>query len=450
MNAECTGPAPRHYSVGMPDDCSRPLDFETRQIHAGAVVDAETRARVTPIYQTAGYVFDDFDDGEERFAGRSRYRAYSRNDNPTNAVAGRRIADLEGGVDGIVVSSGQAAIAAALNALAEAGDHILATRSLYEGTREMFRGILKRQGIAFEYVADDASDAEWAARFRPNTKAVYTETLPNPLNQVVDIERLGGIAHAAGVPLVVDNTVPTPYLWRPIEDGADVVVHSTSKWLSGHGSVIGGAVVDGGRFDWAAHADRFPQLTAPPRPGVPSFVERFGDGAYLAYLRAVIVLEYGPTVPPMSTFLLLHGIETLSVRMDRHVANAQEVAEFLAGRPEVARVFYPGLAGDPFHDLAARYMPHGAGSIVSIDLAGGREAAQRFLDALRLVSPMTHIGDVRTLAIHLGSTIHAKLTEEERLEAGITPGLVRLSIGIESPRDIIADLDRALHAAARA
>ncbi|MBN9629910.1 MAG: O-acetylhomoserine aminocarboxypropyltransferase/cysteine synthase [Actinobacteria bacterium] len=432
----------------MADDCSRPLDFETRQIHAGSVVDAETRARVTPIYQTAGYVFDDFDDGEERFAGRSRYRAYSRNDNPTNAVAGRRIADLEGGVDGIVVSSGQAAIAAAINALAESGDHILATRSLYEGTREMFRGILKRQGIAFEYVDDDATEDDWARRIRPNTKAVYTETLPNPLNQVVDIARLAGIAHAAGVPLVVDNTVPTPYLWRPIEDGADIVVHSTSKWLSGHGSVIGGAVVDAGRFDWAAHADRFPQLTESPRPGAPSFVERFGAGALLAYLRAVIVLEYGPTVPPLSTFLLLHGIETLSVRMDRHVQNAQAVAEWLDGRAEVARVHYAGLEGDPYHGLASRYLPRGAGSIVSIDLAGGREAARRFLDALELISPMTHIGDVRTLAIHLGSTIHAKLTEAERLEAGITPGLIRLSIGLESPRDLVADLERGLSAAA--
>lgn len=432
----------------MADDCSRPLDFETRQIHAGSVVDTETRARVTPIYQTAGYVFDDFDDGEERFAGRSRYRAYSRNDNPTNAVAGRRIADLEGGVDGIVVSSGQAAIAAAINALAESGDHILATRSLYEGTREMFRGILKRQGIAFEYVDDDATEDDWARRIRPNTKAVYTETLPNPLNQVVDTARLAGIAHAAGVPLVVDNTVPTPYLWRPIEDGADIVVHSTSKWLSGHGSVIGGAVVDAGRFDWAAHADRFPQLTESPRPGVPSFVERFGAGALLAYLRAVIVLEYGPTVPPLSTFLLLHGIETLSVRMDRHVQNAQAVAEWLDGRAEVARVHYAGLEGDPYHGLASRYLPRGAGSIVSIDLVGGREAARRFLDALELISPMTHIGDVRTLAIHLGSTIHAKLTEAERLEAGITPGLIRLSIGLESPRDLVADLERGLSAAA--
>jgi O-acetylhomoserine (thiol)-lyase len=427
----------------MPDE-DRPLDFETRQIHAGAVVDAQTKARVTPIYQTAAYVFDSFDDGEERFAGRSAYRAYSRNENPTNAVAGRRIADLEGGVDGIVVASGQAAIATAITALAGAGDHILATRSLYEGTREMFSGVLKRQGIDFEYVPDDASDEEWAARFRPQTKAVYTETLPNPLGQVVDIARIAGLAHAAGVPLVVDNTVPTPYLWRPIEDGADIVIHSTSKWLSGHASVIGGAIVDAGRFDWAAQAERFPQLARQPRPGVPSFVLRFGSGAYLAYVRAVIVLEYGPTIPPTSTFLLLHGIETLSVRMDRHIANAQAIAEWLEGRPEVAQVFYPGLPSNPYYERAQRYLPAGAGSIVSIDLAGGRDAARRFIDSLRLISPMTHIGDVRTLAIHLGSTIHAKLSPEEQAEAGITPGLIRLSIGIESARDIIADLERGL------
>jgi O-acetylhomoserine (thiol)-lyase len=423
------------------------LDFETRQIHAGAVIDSQTHARVTPIYQTAGYVFTDFEDGEDRFAGRSALRAYSRNENPTNAVAGRRLADLEGGVDGIVVASGQAAIAVALSALAQAGDHVLATSSLYEGTREMFRGSLKRQGLVVQYVADDASDAEWASHITERTRAIYTETIPNPLNQVIDIERLSRVAHAHGLPLVVDNTVATPYLWRPIESGADIVIHSTSKWLAGHGSVIGGAVVDGGRFDWAAHADRFPQLTESPRPGVSSFVERFGAGAYLAYLRSVIVLEYGPTVPPTSTFLLLHGIETLSLRMDRHVANATQVAEWLDGRPEVAEVFYPGLPSSPYFELAQRYLPLGAGSIVTINLSGGRPAARRFIDALRLVSPMTHIGDVRSLAIHLGSTIHAKLTEAERLEAGITPGLVRLSIGLESVRDIIEDLARGLTAA---
>ncbi|GAB3799307.1 bifunctional o-acetylhomoserine/o-acetylserine sulfhydrylase [Humibacter antri] len=431
----------------MPDDERRP-DFETRQIHAGALIDAEAHARVTPIYQTAGYLFESFDDGEDLFAGRSTRRAYSRNDNPTNAVAGRRIADLEGGVDGILVASGQAAIAAALFALAAAGDHILVTQSLYEGTREMFRGTLKRQGLDVEYVPDAAGDDEWASRFRPTTKAIYTETLPNPLNQVTDIERLARIAHAGGVPLVVDNTVPTPYLQRPIEHGADVVIHSTSKWLSGHGSVIGGAVVDGGRFDWAANAERFPQLTQAPRDGVPAFVDRFGASAFGAYLRGVIVLEYGPTVPPTSAFLLLAGIETLSLRMERHVANAQHVAEWLAGRPEVAAVHYPGLASSPYHELAQHYLPLGPGSIVSIDLAGGKDAARRFIDALQLVSPMTHIGDVRTLALHLASTIHGKLTEQERLDAGITPGLIRLSIGLESARDIIDDLERALAAAA--
>lgn len=425
----------------MPD----PLDFETRQIHAGAIVDAQTQARVTPIYQTAGYVFDDFDDGETRFAGRGG-RAYSRNENPTNFVAGQRLADLEGGVDGIVVASGQAAIAVALAALAGVGDHLLVTGALYEGTNEMFRGILKRQGIEAEYVPDEASDEEWAARIRPNTKALYTESLPNPIGQVTDLERLARIAHAHGVPFVVDNTVPTPYLERPIEFGADLVIHSTSKWLSGHGSVIGGAVVDAGRFDWAA-SGRFPQLTESPRPGVDSFVERFGAAALGAYLRTVIVLEYGPTVPPTSTFLLLHGIETLSLRMERHVANAQAVAEFLEGRPEVAVVHYPGLASSPYHALADRYLPKGAGSIVSLELAGGREAAKRFIDALELITPMTHIGDVRSLAIHLGSTIHLKLSEEERLAAGITPGFIRLSVGIESARDILADLTRALDAA---
>ncbi|HWD62731.1 MAG TPA: PLP-dependent transferase, partial [Humibacter sp.] len=300
-------------------------DFETRQIHAGSIVDSDVHARITPIYQTAGYLFESFDDGEDLFAGRGTRRAYSRNDNPTNAIAAKRLADLEGGVDGVVVASGQAAIAAALFGLAQAGDHILVTQSLYEGTREMFRGSLKRQGLDVEYVADAATDEEWASRFRPTTRAVYTETLPNPLNQVSDIERLARLAHDGGVPLVVDNTVPTPYLERPIEHGADIVIHSTSKWLAGHGAVIGGAIVDGGTFDWAAHAERFPQLTGSSREGVPSYVERFGNAAYGAYLRAVILLEYGPTVPPTSTFLLLAGIETLSLRMERHVANAQHV-----------------------------------------------------------------------------------------------------------------------------
>lgn len=423
------------------------LDFETRQIHAGAVIDAQSKARVTPIYQTAAFVFDSFDDGEERFAGRSPYFGYARSNNPTNAVAAARLADLEGGEDAVLVSSGQAAIATVLNALVESGDDILATEALYEGTREMFASSLKRQGLTVTYLPDDASDEDWAAAVTPRTKAVYTETIPNPLNQVNDLERLARIAHAAGLPLIVDSTIATPYLCRPFEWGADIVVHSTSKWLAGHASVLGGAIVDAGSFDWAAHAERYPQLNEAPRPGAASFVERYGSKAFAAYVKGITVSENGVTVPPTSTFLLLQGIETLSLRMERHVENAQKVAEWLETRPEVGAVHYAGLESSPYRALAQKYLPLGAGSIVSIDLVGGRPAARTFTDALQLISRMTHIGDVRTLALHSASTIHAKLTPAEREAAGITEGLIRLSIGIESARDIIADLERGLVAA---
>lgn len=423
------------------------LDFETRQIHSGTVIDSDVGARVAPIYQTAGYLFSSFDDAEARFSGATAANVYSRSENPTNAAAGRRLADLEGGVAGIVVGSGQAAIAATLSALASSGDHILATENLYEGTKQLFQGSLARQGLRIEFVPESATDGEWAGRMTSRTKALFTETIPNPKNQVVDLERLAAIAHRGGAPLVVDSTVATPYLCRPIEWGADIVIHSTSKWLAGHGAVIGGAVVDGGRFDWAAHADRFPQFTASPRPGVPSLVDRFGAAAFLAYLRTVTVLEYGPTVPATSTFLLLNGIETLSLRMERHVSNAQQIAEWLDRHPLVSSVDYPGLPSNAFYERAKKYLPRGAGSIVSVDIVGGRDAARRFIDSLRLISNMTHIGDVRTLALHTGSTIHGRLTEGERLASGITPGLVRLSVGLESARDIIADLEQALAAA---
>ena len=416
--------------------------FATRQIHAGAIVDAEAGARITPIYQSAGYVFDSFDDGAERFAGRSARRAYSRNDNPTNVVAARRIADLEGGIDGVLVASGQAAIGAALSALAQAGEHILTSDRLYEGTREMVRGSLHRQGLRFSAVSIDADEETWVAAVRPETRAIYAESIANPLGEVADLAMLGRVSARTGVPLVVDNTVATPYLCRPFEHGAAVVIHSTSKWLGGHGSVIGGAVVCDDAFRWPA--ERFPQLHAPRPHGAPSFAERFGGEAYGAYLRSVVVLEHGPTFPPTSAFLLLHGIETLSLRMERHVANARAVADALAAHPSVARVFHPGRADDPRRAVAARMLPDGPGSVVSIELAGGRDAARGFLDRLQLVSQMTHIGDVRTLAIHTGSTIHGKLSEQERLALGITPGLVRISVGLEQADDIVADLLQAL------
>ncbi|ERG65382.1 MULTISPECIES: O-acetylhomoserine aminocarboxypropyltransferase/cysteine synthase family protein [Agrococcus] len=416
--------------------------FETRQVHAGAVIDSEAGARVTPIYQSAGYVFESFDDGALRFAGQSAQRAYSRNDNPTNVVAARRIADLEGGVDGVLVASGQAAIAAALQALARAGDHVLTTDRLYEGTREMVRGSLARAGLEFEALPIDADEERWVAAVRPTTRAIYAESIANPLGEVADLALLGRVAARTGVPLVVDNTVATPYLCRPLEHGAAVVIHSTSKWLGGHGSVIGGAIVWGDGFAWSP--ERFPHLHEPRPHGAPSFAARFGGSAYGAHLRAVTVLEHGPTFPPTSAFLLLHGIETLSLRMERHVANAHAVLAALEPHPAVARVHYPGAVGDARADVAQRMLPRGAGSIVSIELHGGRDAARAFLDRLRLVSQMTHIGDVRSLAIHTGSTIHGKLEEHERLALGITPGLVRISVGIERADDIVADLQQAL------
>ncbi|WOF23161.1 O-acetylhomoserine aminocarboxypropyltransferase/cysteine synthase [Microbacterium betulae] len=417
--------------------------FETRQIHAGEVVDAQAGARITPVYQTAGYVFDDFEDAVGRFAEKGERLVYSRHANPTNVVAERRIADLEGGAGALLTGSGQAAIFTTIYSLASAGDHILATSSLYEGTKQLFRGNLARQGLVFDFLDAEAPDAEWLARITPRTKAIFTESIPNPKNDIPDVDRLGGIARRAGVPLVVDNTVATPYLFRPIEHGADIVIHSTSKWLGGHGAVIGGVVVDSGRFDWRAQADRYPQLTRSPRPGVPSFAEKFGTGAFLPF-AVTLANDYGPTLPATSAFLLLLGIDTLSLRVERHVANAQRIAEWLDAHPAVRSVDYAGLPGNAYHERARRLLPLGAGSVLAFEVRGGREGARTVIDALELVTRMTHIGDVRTLAIHTGSTIHSKLSEEERVSLGIAPGLIRLSVGLETPDDVIADLDQAL------
>lgn len=429
---------------------SSEFDFETRQIHAGTGVDQEFGARITPMYQSAGFVFDSFDDGKGRFNGTVAGQAYSRTDNPTNAAVARRLADLEGGLGGLLTASGTAAIALTFNSLVESGDHVLATASLYEGTKSLFSNSFRRQGVEVELIPADAPDEVWQKAIRPTTKLLFTETIPNPKNDVVDLERLAGIAHAAGIPLVVDNTVATPYLNRPIEHGADIVIHSTSKWLSGHGAVIGGIVIDGGEFDWAAHADRFPQLAAPSATGAPSFVERFGRFAFLNYLRGVTALDYGPTLPSTSAFLLLQGIETLSLRMERHVSNSLALAQWLEHHDSVVSVDYPGLVSSPYYARAQKYLPQGSGAVVTFEIAGGLEAARVFIDSLQLVSKMTHLGDVRTLAIHTGSTIHGHLTEEQRLAIGIRPGTIRLSIGIESVRDLRHDLEQALAAAARA
>jgi O-acetylhomoserine (thiol)-lyase len=422
------------------------FDFETRQIHAGTGLDSDFRARVAPVYQSAGFVFESFDDGAGRFDGSIDGTAYARTDNPTNAAVARRIADLEGGVGALLTASGTAAIALTLSSLAQSGDHILATDSLYEGSKTLFSRSLARQGIEVELIPADAPDDAWERAFRPNTKAVFTETIPNPRNDVVDLERVARLAHQHGVPLVVDNTVATPYLNRPIEHGADLVIHSTSKWLSGHGAVIGGVVVDSGAFDWNADRARYPHIAQPTERGGASYSERFGPYAFLSYLRSAAALDYGPSFPAISAFLLMQGIETLSLRMERHVSNALEVAQWLEHQDPVAAVAYPGLVGSPFYTRAQRFLPRGQGAVVTFDLAGGREAAKVFIDSLRLISTMTHLGDVRTLAIHTASTIHGHLTEEERQDRGITQGTIRLSVGLESIRDLRHDLEQAFAA----
>ena len=417
--------------------------FETRQIHAGAIIDAQAGARVTPVYQSAGYVFDDFDDAVSRFAVKSDRLVYSRHDNPTNGVAARRIADLEGAAGGLLTGSGQAAIFTTIYSIASAGDEILATRSLYEGTKQLFRSNLARQGIRFTFLDADAPDEEWLAHASTRVKAIFTESIPNPKNDIPDIERLASLAHRIGVPLVVDNTVATPYLFRPIEWGADIVIHSTSKWLGGHGAVIGGVILDAGRATWAGDAARYPQLHVAPRPGGRSAHALFGEGAFLPF-AVTVANDYGPTFPAQSAFLLLLGIDTLSLRMERHVANARTIAGWLDRHPAVAGVDYAGLDSSAYHQRARRLMPRGSGSVPAFEVRGGEPAARAVIDGLQLITRMTHIGDVRTLAIHTGSTIHGKLTDAERAAIGITPGLIRLSVGLETVDDLIADLDQAL------
>ncbi|SMH39085.1 O-acetylhomoserine (thiol)-lyase [Rathayibacter oskolensis] len=407
--------------------------FSTRQLHAGGAEDP-LQARRTPIYLTAGFSFDSFDQARDRFAGADGY-TYTRVGNPTTEAVERRIAALEGGRDALLVGSGQAAVSVALLTLASAGDHVVAAASLYEGTRNLLLENLARLGITTTFV-EEADDAQaWARAMTPRTRAVLVESIPNPRNDVIDVRLVAEVAHNAGVPLVVDNTFATPYLLRPIEHGADVVVHSASKFLAGHGAVIAGVVVDAGRFDWRQPGERFPHLA-----GVA------GDGAFLAYARDVVAGRMGPTVSPLTSFLLEQGLETLSLRVRHQSRSALLIARWLEGRPEVESVDYSGLASSPSHALAQRYLPLGQGSVFSFTLRGGVEAARRFSDALRIFTRMTHLGDVRSLVLHPASTTHTGRTSEQLAAAGIGPGLLRLSIGIEDLEDLLADLERGLAA----
>ncbi|WOF23281.1 O-acetylhomoserine aminocarboxypropyltransferase/cysteine synthase [Microbacterium betulae] len=420
--------------------------FSTEQVHAGYLGEAGHGARITPIYLSAGFVFDDFEHARARFAGTDPGYVYSRINNPTNAAVEKLLADLEHGAGATLVGSGQAAATVALLSVLKAGDHFLSAPSIYEGTRALFRGNFARFGIEVEFVDDPNDPADWHRRVRDNTRLFFGEAIPNPKNDLIDIEAIATSAHEHGVPFAIDSTVPTPYLLRPIDHGADIVFHSTSKFLAGHGNSIGGVVIDAGRFDWAAHPDSYPHLHQPIfDDGVETatWVDKFGLKANFAFARAVVAGRFGTSLSPFNAFLLQQGIETLSLRLDRHARNALAVATWLERQPEVSGVDYPGLPSNPFHALAQRYYPRGAGSVFAFTLAGGQEAAKTLYDAVEVFTRMTHIGDVRSLILHPPTTTHSRLSAAEREQAGIHPGLIRLSVGIEDVEDLLADLDRA-------
>jgi len=418
--------------------------FDTRQVHAGEYADRNSGARVSPIAMTAGYTFGSFDDARGRFAGENDGLIYSRQRNPSGNVAEKRIASLEGGTEAIVVASGQAAITSALLALAGNGDHIVSTASIYSGTRILFGRSFARFGVTVDYVWDEFDDDEWDRLITPKTKAIFSETIPNPKNDIVDIARVAAVAKRHGIPFVVDNTIATPFLIRPFEHGADIVVHSSTKFFSGHGAAISGTIVDGGTFDWVGANRPFPLITQPAAPGLPSIAERYGDVAYAKATREAVVNDIGPALSPFNSFLLHQGIETLSLRMERHLSNSVAIAEWLTTHPNVESVDYAGLPGNSRTELAQRLYGGRSGSVFSVTVRGGEPGARRFLDRLRVVSRMTNIGDTRSMALHPATTTHISFTQELRDRLGIAPGLIRLSIGIEDVNDLIADLDRAL------
>ena len=378
------------HSVWEPNYDWDGYGFDTRQIHAGEFEDKTFGARITPLYLSNGFRFDSFDQAHARFAGAEAGQLYSRHLNPTNAVAEKRIASLEGGTGAVVVGSGQAAISSALLALLESGDRFLSTASTYSGTRILFNRAFKRLGIDVDYVWDYRDESEWEAAIHPDTKAIFTESIPNPKNDVVDVELVARVARRHGIPLIIDNTVATPYLVRPIEQGADIVVHSSTKFLSGHGSVISGTVVDGGTFDWANASRRYPLLTDRQAPAAPSFLERFGNRhAFENYLRLTAVNDFGPALSPFNGFLLQQGLETLSLRMERHVSSAHAIAHWLAEQPQIESVDYAGLKDNPYFDVAQRHYGGRTGSVFAFTVKGGETGARTFIDRLQLFSRMT-------------------------------------------------------------
>lgn len=429
--------------------------FETRQIHAGQVPDSETNARAVPIYQTTSYTFRDTKHAADLFALAEVGNIYTRIMNPTQGVFEARVAALEGAPDtaigipgALAVASGQAAETLAILNLAGAGDHVVTSSKLYGGTYNLFQHTLPKLGIEVTFI-DDPDDLDaWRGAVRDNTKAFYGEVLANPRNNVLDIAGVADVAHAAGIPLIVDNTATTPWLVRPLEHGADIVVHSATKYIGGHGTSIGGVIVDGGTFDFGA-SGRFPGFTEPdPSYHGLAYWPALGPGAYIIKARVQLLRDFGPATTPFNSFLFLQGLETLSLRMERHCRNAAAVAEYLAGRDEVEVVHYAGLPSSPWHERATELTGgRGYGAIPSFVIKGGVEAGRRFVEGLELHSHVANIGDVRSLVIHPASTTHSQLTAEEQKAAGVEPGLIRLSVGIETIDDIIADLDAGFRSA---
>src|SRR4051812_45484936 len=425
---------------------SRRLGFETRQVHAGQRPDPNTGARAVPIYQTTSYVFEDPESAAAYFNLQEYGNTYSRIMNPTVAVFEERMANLEGGCGGVAFASGIAAQAAALFTLLTPGDHILSSSALYGGTVNQLKHFLRKLSVEFTWVDPD-DPAAWRAAIRPNTKAFYGETIGNPGGNVLDIEALAAIAHEHELPLIVDNTFATPFLCRPIDWGADIVVHSATKFIGGHGTSIGGVVVDSGRFNWSN--GRFPVI-ADPSPAYHGlqFHETFGTYGYLTKLRAESLRDLGGCMSPFNAFLFLQGLETLSLRMERHVANADGVARFLERHAAVESVRHPGLESSPYRPLVEKYLPRGAAGIFAFDLRGGREAGRALIEGLDLWSHLANVGDAKSLVIHPALTTHRQLSDEELAAGGIGPGTIRLSVGLETLDDLIADLASGLEAAA--
>jgi len=422
--------------------------FETRQVHAGQVPDPATGARALPLYQTTAYQFRDTKHAADLFGLAELGNIYTRIMNPTQDAVEQRIASLEGGVASLLLASGSAATTYAILNVAESGDHIVSSPALYGGTYNLFHYTFKKFGIEVTFVENPSDPESWKAAIRPNTKALFGETISNPSNEILDIAAVAKVAHDAGVPLIVDNTVATPFLIRPIEHGADVVVHSATKFLSGHGNAVVGAIVDAGRFDYAKQAAKFPSFNEPdPSYHGLVYAQALGVGSpfganlsYIFKIRLTLLRDTGAAVSPFNAWLLAQGLETLSLRMERHVSNAQTLAAWLETRPEVSSVNYSSLPSSKYHALATKYSPQGSGSVLSFEIKGGIAAGQKFVEALKLHSHVANIGDVRSLVIHPASTTHSQLSPEELTAAGVTPGLIRLSVGIENIDDIKADI----------